>query len=217
MCCGCGGGTSNSEDICHDTDNGVTDRSGDGCGWYATNPSTCGHYDTDYFLAGRLCCACGGGSKPAQNDTVCMDSNNGTTDSTGDTCSWYIGRDYACGSYDTETFTASTMCCGCGGGVNQEDVDAVMEDFAEGLGDLLDVNGDDGIPIEEEIARLDPTHVPVEPTEDSYCYNDGPIPWCEINGLVDQLNWIGRDPKSFLDNTREGLVAELRRTVDDID
>ena len=38
-------------------------------------------------------------------------------DSYGDTCSdWYDANPDGCGSYDTDTFTASEMCCACGGG-----------------------------------------------------------------------------------------------------
>lgn len=155
MCCACGGGSPDSEEVCHDTSENAVDSASDGCTWYVNNPSSCGNHDDNDFNAKDMCCACGGGSIPAKNDTVCTDSNNSTTDSVGDSCSWYIGHESACGSYDTDNFTASTMCCACGGGVTQAEVDAVMDDFAHGMADLLDVNGDDGVPISEELDRLD--------------------------------------------------------------
>merc|ERR1711934_766129 len=37
------------------------DAYGDGCEWYYGSESSCGDYDTDWFDAADLCCACGGG------------------------------------------------------------------------------------------------------------------------------------------------------------
>ena len=54
-----------------------------------------------------------------EDDTVdtgsvdCVDSSNGATDSYGDGCDWYDNNPSGCGSYDSEDFTAATMCCGC--------------------------------------------------------------------------------------------------------
>ena len=43
------------------------------------------------------------------------------TDSGGDPCSWYINNQQACGQYDViGEFTASVMCCACGGGVGED-------------------------------------------------------------------------------------------------
>ena len=40
----------------------IGDRDGDGCDLYAMNPHWCGgSYDTAEFIAGEMCCACGGG------------------------------------------------------------------------------------------------------------------------------------------------------------
>lgn len=50
---------------CTDTNNGATDRWGDGCDGefsYQTYPSWCGRYDDDCFRSTEMCCACGGGS-----------------------------------------------------------------------------------------------------------------------------------------------------------
>jgi len=61
-CCACGGG-STAEPECADTSNGLGDRAGDGCEWYAAdNQAWCGQYDTLDFVANEMCCACGGGS-----------------------------------------------------------------------------------------------------------------------------------------------------------
>ena len=46
----------------------------------------------------------------------CVDKTYGAVDSGGDSCDWYINYQSYCGSYDTETFHASSMCCTCGGG-----------------------------------------------------------------------------------------------------
>merc|ERR1711998_617188 len=35
------------------------------------------------------------------------------TDSGGDDCSWYYANDSQCGWWDTDTFTASLICCAC--------------------------------------------------------------------------------------------------------
>ena len=69
-----------------------------------------------------MCCACGGGittniSIPIP-DSICQNSDFDVVDSYGDSCSWYNSEKKAtmCGSFDTETFKANEMCCGCGGG-----------------------------------------------------------------------------------------------------
>lgn len=51
-------------------------------------------------------------------ETVCMSSN--ATDLAGDGCSWYAGADRQgyCGTYDSDSFTASVDCCECGGGAS---------------------------------------------------------------------------------------------------
>ena len=44
----------------------------------------------------------------------CTDSNYGATDIGGDGCDWYnSGNNHECGLYDTESFSAWSMCCGC--------------------------------------------------------------------------------------------------------
>jgi hypothetical protein len=44
-CCACGGGEWEVAE-CEDTNNGFGDVGGDQCDWYASNPSSCGSYDT---------------------------------------------------------------------------------------------------------------------------------------------------------------------------
>ena len=46
----------------------------------------------------------------------CMDTDNGTTDTAGDSCaSWYNDTPEDCGIYDDDDFTANSMCCACKG------------------------------------------------------------------------------------------------------
>jgi hypothetical protein len=63
------------------------------------------------------------------------------------------------------------MCCACDGGVTQEQVDAIMDDFAVGLEDLL----------------IDHSGTP-EPWIDGSAYHDGPLPMQDIQDLVGGLN-----------------------------
>ena len=43
---------------CKNTDNGATDRDGDGCDYYDNNPDGCGNYDDEDFKSKEMCCAC---------------------------------------------------------------------------------------------------------------------------------------------------------------
>ena len=43
----------------------------------------------------------------------CMDTSNGAIDRAGDGCSWYSENPTFCGSFDTDAFNASEMCCAC--------------------------------------------------------------------------------------------------------
>lgn len=57
------------------------------------------------------------GPGPAPAPVVDGSCTDGTgTDSGGDGCSWYASNIGACGSYDTNLFTATRDCCACGGG-----------------------------------------------------------------------------------------------------
>ena len=49
----------------------------------------------------------------------CVDVDERTTDSNGNTCDWYADNSLECGLFDVESpeFTASEMCCACAGGV----------------------------------------------------------------------------------------------------
>ena len=72
MCCACGGGqdqnstSSTNNELCFDTDYGLTDVTGKNCAWYniqeSESSNACGVYDTNYFTANRMCCGCGGGT-----------------------------------------------------------------------------------------------------------------------------------------------------------
>lgn len=113
-CCECGAGWITAVD----TANGATDSTGDGCDWYDNYPSTCGGYDDDDFWADIMCASCVQESSVAAvslNYYDCEHLSYGATDSWGDGCSWYDDG-IGCGAYDDWDFTASWMCCGCGGG-----------------------------------------------------------------------------------------------------
>eukprot|EP00939_MAST-03C_sp_MAST-3C-sp1_P000028 g28.t1 len=47
---------------------------------------------------------------------ACFDTSNGTTDSQGNDCTTYDTGASVCGNFDSSTFTASSVCCSCGGG-----------------------------------------------------------------------------------------------------
>ena len=46
----------------------------------------------------------------------CADTDNGATDSNGDSCSYYMLHSGSCGDYNAADFDALAMCCACGGG-----------------------------------------------------------------------------------------------------
>ena len=47
---------------------------------------------------------------------TCIDTNYGRTDRAGDTCDYYDKYPNTCGSFDDSDFTATSLCCACGGG-----------------------------------------------------------------------------------------------------
>ena len=109
VCCACGGGSTNVEEaVCENTEGLERDSGGDACIWYDSNPGSCGNHDTEFFFANKMCCACNGGSTATESPpTICMDTTpEGRTDSTGDTCSWYMTNPEHCGTFDTGFFKA---------------------------------------------------------------------------------------------------------------
>ena len=129
MCCGCEGG-------CFDTNGGFTDSTGDNCDWYDRYPDTCGDYDTEWFSADAMCCACQGGYQ-VEVEAVCEDTNYGLGDITGDQCEWYERNPGFCGDYDTTDFIASAMCCTCGGGSTGTCIE-LNDGFGDITGDQCD-------------------------------------------------------------------------------
>ena len=105
---------------CYDSNLGYGDVGGDQCDWYeGFNSVYCGNYDTETFRANEMCCSCGGGSTtPVRFTMECQDQAFGAVDNGGDGCEWYVGSntEYCAGTFDDSDFTASTMCCSCGGG-----------------------------------------------------------------------------------------------------
>ena len=112
---------------------GRVDVDRDGCDEYTSNPGWCGGYDDSDFTSNEMCCACGGGEDqhelipyiPYQPAKICVDTNHDQVNSDGYSCS-YINQlhdneniAYDCDTQaDTSTFSASSMCCACGGGIN---------------------------------------------------------------------------------------------------
>ncbi len=130
---------------CLDTaDDDATDLIGDTCddyrGWEDTTYCTERNpLDDDDFKAKEMCCACGGGTGTSSPSTptprpspspspspsrtpsreTCLDTaDDDATDKYGDSCAWYeYGDRYElCEFFDDNDFTASRMCCVCGGG-----------------------------------------------------------------------------------------------------
>ena len=123
MCCACGGGDTR---ICENTDNGAKNSNGRSCVDVAIlhnhGVSTCkSDYDTPTFTVSSMCCACGGGRTILSTNSsseICHHVPSTHLDIEGDTCTHY--RKYQLGAgcdgaYDDDDFTASEMCCGCGG------------------------------------------------------------------------------------------------------
>jgi len=109
LCCDCEGGLPFEAD-CEELNFGFGDVGGDKCDWYANNPEQCGWWDTDYFDASSMCCACEGGAT-----TVCANESGPYKDSGGeDGCEWYVGNEEWCGFFDDDDFE-SKYCCACGG------------------------------------------------------------------------------------------------------
>jgi hypothetical protein len=119
LCCECGGGLYDESGQCTDFDpTNFWDPDSFSCDSYS-DTSTCG--DTDDFnsiIALGMCCSCGGGSTLWENDysDYCSDVSN-SGDIQGNDCTYYFSDPTSCGIFDDETFTASEVCCSCGGGV----------------------------------------------------------------------------------------------------
>ena len=86
-------------------------------------------------------------------DSSCFDTDNGVTDSYGDSCTEYTSNPSWCNTYDTDTFISNEMCCACGGGTSYAD----------------DSNDDpDGIVYDEEYAFVASWYHNSTYTEDGY-------------------------------------------------
>ena len=67
------------------------------------------------------------------SDDECADTNNGAVDSMYQECSYYSSDPTLCGTYDTEYFQATAMCCVCGGGSTYTYDDDISTDDADGI------------------------------------------------------------------------------------
>ena len=160
-CCVCGGGNgdgsfptesptiSSSPTVqCFDTANWV-DSWGDGCSWYSSE-EVCETYGGDAYAgpsgqnAQQACCSCGGGNSGNEDSPqyTCSDFA-GFEDAWGDTCSWYIGNEQFCQSFEnSQGLTASDACCTCGGGETVEVIEEEQGDQCEDYSDFADFGGD---------------------------------------------------------------------------
>ena len=128
MCCECGGGFTwdlgsfdeewdASAPYCYDdTGNGQLSSLGTFCDIFSLFGDVGSLFDTPTFTSSDLCCACGGG-----DTRICENTDDGSTDTDGYSCvDVAIALNHGlstCGSaYDTPNFTATSMCCACGGG-----------------------------------------------------------------------------------------------------
>jgi hypothetical protein len=133
LCCVCGGGkTLAYADIVTDKVN----REGYPCSdisrlvSHGLNELCTSFYDTDHFTASETCVACGGGVKISSDNVyefdtphICVNTDHDNVNSDGYSCSYLNAlHDNENIAYDCETqadtseFTASSMCCACGGG-----------------------------------------------------------------------------------------------------
>ena len=151
MCCECGGGftwTLGSLDerwdgsgrYCYDdTGNGQLTSLNTACDIFNSFGDVGSLFDTPTFTSSDLCCACGGG-----DTRICENTDDGATDRDGYSCvDVAIGLNHGlttCGSaYDTPTFTATSMCCACGGG---QTITPTSETCEHTSGNHLDTEGD---------------------------------------------------------------------------
>ena len=158
MCTACGGGQELHRDTFYQTpgegtcdDSMWNDRKNrmlETCDDY--NPSYCvtstPSQDDSDFTASEMCCACGGGE--IVNPPICVDSSFGALNSDGYSCG-YIQQivngpkiDYGCNSnQDTPEFTATDMCCACGGGIswNRGSLESTSELRCEDKLDICDM------------------------------------------------------------------------------
>ena len=96
-------------------DQGIQDSFGHKCNFYKNFPERCGSGDNGNFVASIICCPCGGGNNPP-TPSECKNTNYDALDSFGYNCDFYDNFSDRCGSADDSEFTASIMCCACGGG-----------------------------------------------------------------------------------------------------
>lgn len=128
------------EEVCENTDNGITDDYGDGCDDYAIYTEWCGLYDTGVFHSMDMCCACKdvelNNPYNVDFDIDTCEDNMDVEDVYGDDCSEYWGNEHWCGLYDFygegqfSAFDAFTDCCACQA--------LTGEDYIEQLGNISD-------------------------------------------------------------------------------
>ena len=105
-----------------------------------------------------------------------------------------------CGSYDDVDFTASAMCCGCGGGSTMVEVDGAIENTLEAI-----------------IIEIETPHTEAEIEEAVEEWREYNHSYRPIKDLIDGLNDLGTAPEMFANMTRQTLIDELRRAVNEAD
>ena len=104
--CDCGGCACECDLTCY----------GLSCDGWAMQGNTCDFMES----YGCNCQGCDCAPPPENDADVCSTNSDtacGATDPYGDGCDYYIAAYVACGSYDSEDFSAFDMCCACGGGI----------------------------------------------------------------------------------------------------
>jgi hypothetical protein len=90
-----------------------------------------------------------------------------------------------CGAYDDEDFTASAMCCGCGGGSHMVEEDGAIENA-----------------IEELIHEMEEPHAEVEVEEVVEEWREYNHSYRPIKDIIDVLNDVGTAPEMVANMTR---------------
>ena len=106
----------------------------------------------------------------------------------------------SCGAYDDEDFVAGEMCCGCGGGSTMVEEDGAIEDAIEAI-----------------VHEIETPHAEAEVQEAVEEWREYNHSYRPIKDLIDGLNDLGTAPEMFANMTRQTLIDELRRAVNEAD
>ena len=130
MCCACGGGSDTRSPSASPTLTVAPSMTASPTSLVACY-ETCFGYTCEYWMGhGYSCevlevsygCGCSGCDCEAYGvvDDGCVDTEDGATDSFGDSCADYVSYPSWCGGYDDGDFSSTSMCCACGGGTDMQ-------------------------------------------------------------------------------------------------